>query len=52
MAWICILIAEDDKILAVLKTNLFLTMAISLGLWVDIRDLHPPNNKCVVPHFS
>ena len=42
---------DDDKILAILKTNLFLTMAISLGLQIDIRDLHAPNNQCVVPHF-
>jgi len=31
-----------------LKTNLFLISAISLGLQIDIRDLYPPSNKCVV----
>ena len=39
--------AGDGQILAILKTNSFLTVAISLGLRVDIRDLYPPNDKCV-----
>ena len=40
--------AGNGQILAILKTNSFLTMAISLGLRVDIRDLYAPNDKCVV----
>ena len=43
-----ILRAGDGQILAILKTNCFLTMAISLGLRIDIRDLYAPNDKCVV----
>ena len=39
--------ATNGQILAILKTNSFLTMAISLGLRVDIRDLYAPNDKCV-----
>jgi len=31
-----------------LKTNVFLILAISLGLRIDIRDLYPPNNKSVI----
>jgi len=42
------LMANDDEILGVLKTNCFLIMAISLGLQIDIHDLYAPNNKCVV----
>ena len=37
--------AGDGQTLAILKTNSFLTMTISLGLRVDIRDLYAPNNK-------
>ena len=40
--------AGNGQILAILKTHCFLTMAISLGLRVDIRDLYVPNDKCVV----
>jgi len=40
--------AGNGQILAILKTNCFLTMAISLGLRVDIRDLYAPNDKCVI----
>jgi len=39
--------AGRGQVLAILKTNCFLTMAISLGLRVDIRDLYAPNDKCV-----
>jgi hypothetical protein len=39
--------AGDDQMPNVLRTNLFLTLAISLGLQIDIRDLYAPNNKCV-----
>ena len=42
---------DDNNILATLKTNCFLTMALSLGLRIDIRDLHVPNNKYVGPSF-
>jgi len=41
--------AGDGQALAVLKSNCFLTLAISLGLRADIRCLYAPNNKCVVP---
>jgi len=40
--------AGNDQILAIIKTNCFLTIAISLGLQVDIGDLYAPNNKCVI----
>jgi len=40
--------AGNGQTLALLKTNCFLTMAISLGLQVDIRDLYAPNDTCVV----
>jgi len=40
--------AGDGRILAALKTNCFLTMAVSLGLRVDAHDLYAPNNKCVI----
>jgi len=50
------LMADGGQILVILKTNSFLIMAISLGLKIDIRDLHAPNNKCVLsplfPHGS
>ena len=36
---------DNDKLHAILKTNSFLIMAISLGLEIDICDLHAPNNK-------
>ena len=49
MGDICETIAADnDQVLAVIKTNCFLTIAISLGLRIDIRDLYPPNNECVI----
>jgi len=41
--------ADGDQMLVILKTNTFLIMAISLGLKIDIRDLHAPHNKCVLP---
>ena len=34
-----------DQILSLLKTNCFLTMAISLGLQIDVHDLYAPNTK-------
>jgi len=40
-----------DQTPTILRTNCFLTMAISLGLQIDIRDLHAPNNVYVVAHF-
>jgi len=43
--------AGNGQILAILKTNSFLTMAISLGLRVDIHDLYPPNDKCVISYL-
>ena len=43
--------AGSGQILTILKTNCFLTMAISLGLRVDIRDLYVPDNKYVIPQF-
>ena len=39
--------ADDDQILDILKTNLFLALAMSLGLLVDFRDLYAPDNKYV-----
>ena len=41
------LMADGDQILPILNTNCVLTMAISLGLSVDIHDLYIPSNKCV-----
>ena len=40
--------AGNDHTPTILKTDCFLTMAISLGLKIDVRDLHAPNNKYVV----
>ena len=42
----------SDQIPPILRTNCFLTMAISLGLQLDIRDLYAPNTKYVVPLFA
>jgi len=44
--------ADNNKTISILKTNNFLTMAIVLGLQIDIRDLYAPNTKCVVPPQS
>ena len=41
--------AGSGQTIAILKTSCFLTMAISLGLQVDICDLYVPNNKYVIP---
>ena len=41
----------NGQILAILKTNYFLTMAIYLGLRVGVRDLYAPNDKCVILLF-
>ena len=43
--------ADDDQMLDTLKTNIFLALAISLGLAVDFRDLYAPNNECVAFPF-
>jgi len=40
---------DGDQTLVILKTNSLLTMAISLGLRIDIRDLYVPHNECVLP---
>ena len=42
------LMADGDHALTILKTNCVLTMAISLGLSVNIHGLYAPNNKCVL----
>ena len=42
------LMADGDQSLVILKTNCVLIMAISLGLTVDMRDLYPPVDKCVI----
>jgi len=39
--------ADSEKIPNVLKINIFLALAIALGLQVDIRDLYPPNDEYV-----
>ena len=39
---------DNDQTPTIVKTNWFLTMAIWLGLKIDVRDLYAPNNKCVV----
>jgi len=44
--------AEGDQMPDILKTNLFLISAISMGLQVDIRDLYAPNNKYVTSPSS
>jgi len=44
-----IFMADGDQMPDILKTNTLLIMAISLGLKIDIRDLHAPHNKCVLP---
>jgi len=44
----CALRAGSGQILSNLRTNCFLTMVISLGLGVDIRDLFAPHDKYVV----
>ena len=43
--------AGDGQTLSVLKTNCFFTMAISLGLRVDIRDLYVTNDRCVISKY-
>ncbi|KAF9644233.1 hypothetical protein BDM02DRAFT_1056006 [Thelephora ganbajun] len=37
--------ADGDKTIAILSTNCYLIMAISLGLQIDIHDLYAPNNN-------
>ena len=49
--WICQnLMVGGDETPVILRTIWFLIMAIALGLRIDIHDLYPPNNMCVVPH--
>jgi len=36
-----------DQMSNVLKTNIFLSLAITLGLQIGIRDLYAPDNMCV-----
>jgi len=43
---------DGEQMPDILKANLFLISAISLGLQTDIRDLYAPNNKCVTFPFS
>ena len=46
-------VTDGDQVPTILKTNCILTMAISLGLKVDIHDLYAPDDKCVLdPSFS
>ena len=42
------LAADGDQMPNILKTNLFLILAIYLGVQIDAGDLYPPSNKCVV----
>jgi len=50
MESICKVFAADrDGNPPILKTNCFLTMAIALGLQINIHDLYAPNNRCVPP---
>jgi len=39
--------ADGDQMSNVLKTNLFLSFGITLGLQIGIRDLYAPDNMCV-----
>ena len=43
---------DGEQMPDILRTNLFLISAISLGLQTDIRDLYAPNNRCVTFPFS
>jgi len=51
---VCRTLAVDgDQMSNTLRTNIFLILAISLGLKIDIRDFYAPNNgKCVTLPFS
>ena len=42
------LMADGDQTLVILETNLVLTMAILMGLVVDIHDLYAPVDQCVI----
>ena len=42
------LMADGDEELIILGTNCILTMAILMGLVVDIHDLYPPVDRCVI----
>ena len=44
--------AGDGRTRTIIKRNCFLTMAISLGLRVDIQDLYAPNDRCVIFQIS
>jgi hypothetical protein len=53
MEWICQTYATGgDQMPNILKTNIFLILAISMGLQIDIRDLYAPNNKYVTSPSS
>ena len=41
-----------DQMPDILKTNLFLSLAISLGVQVDIHNLYAPSNRCVASRSS
>ena len=43
--------ADNDPILAIIKTNFFLVIAISLGLGIDDRDLYDLNDEYVIFPF-
>ena len=40
---------DNDQILTIFKTNCFLTMAICLGLRINIRDLYATSHRYVAP---
>jgi len=44
--------ADGDQLSNILKTNVFLSLAITLGLQIGIRDLYAPDNMCVTFPFS
>jgi len=44
--------ADGDQMPDILKTNIFLALAIALGVQIDIRDLYAPNDKCVTSQSS
>jgi len=43
----CSFVEDGDQMSNILKTNLFLSLAITLGLQIGIRDLYAPDNMCV-----
>jgi len=53
MESICkIFTVDGHRNLTILQTNFFLTMAIALGLQIDICNLFAPSDRCVTPHLS